>query len=48
MIPLVINHVTNPIDLAKKANPCLPNKEHKQEFESTQRNESDHCRSMYD
>ena len=29
--PLVINRDTNPGDLAKKANPCLRNEEHKQE-----------------
>ena len=34
--PLVINRVTDQVDLAKKANPCLQNEEHKQELESTQ------------
>ena len=29
--PLVINRVTDQVDLAKKANPCLRNEEHKQE-----------------
>ena len=29
--PLVINRDTNLVDLAKKANPCLRNEEHKQE-----------------
>ena len=33
--PQVINHVTKPVDLAKKANPCLRNEEHKQELERT-------------
>ena len=32
---LVINRVTNPVDLAKKANPCLRNEEHKKELKST-------------
>ena len=36
MTPQVINHVTKPVDLAKKANPCLQNEEHKQELERTQ------------
>ena len=31
----VINHVTKLVDLAKKDNPCLQNKEHKQELERT-------------
>ena len=31
--PLVINWDTDPVDLAKKANPYLRNKEHKQEQE---------------
>ena len=26
-----VNRVTDPVDLAKKANPCLRNEEHKQE-----------------
>ena len=34
--PLVINRGTAPVDLAKKANPCLQNKEHKQELQSMQ------------
>ena len=34
--PLVINRDTNPVDLTKKANPCLCNEEHKQEQESNQ------------
>ena len=34
--PLVINQVTDQVDLAKKANPCLRNEEHKQEQERTQ------------
>ena len=29
--PLVINQDTDLVDLAKKANPCLRNEEHKQE-----------------
>ena len=29
--PLVINQVMDQVDLAKKANPCLRNEEHKQE-----------------
>ena len=33
--PLVINQVTDQVDLAKKANPCLHNEEHKQEQERT-------------
>jgi len=33
--PLVINRVTKLVDLAKKANPCLRNEEHKQKLEST-------------
>ena len=36
--PLVINQVTDPVDLTKKANPCLRNEEHKQEQERTQTN----------
>ena len=36
--PLVINQVTDQVDLAKKANPCLRNKEHKQEQERKQPN----------
>ena len=40
--PLVINRVTDQVDLAKKANPCLRNEEHKQEQERTQPN----CRWM--
>ena len=31
--PLVINQDTDPVDLAKKANPYLRNEEHKQEQE---------------
>jgi hypothetical protein len=31
--PLVINRGHNPVDLTEKANPCLRNKEHKQELE---------------
>ena len=31
--PLVINRDTDPVDLAKNANPCLRNEEHKQEQE---------------
>jgi hypothetical protein len=34
--PQVINRVTKPVDLTKKANPCLQNEEHKQELERTQ------------
>ena len=34
--PLVINQVTDQVDLAKKANPYLRNEEHKQEQERTQ------------
>ena len=34
--PLVINRVTDQVDLAKKAIPYLRNVEHKQELESTQ------------
>jgi hypothetical protein len=34
--PRVINRVTKPVDHAKKANPCLRNEEHKQEFERMQ------------
>ncbi len=30
-LPLVINPVENPIDLAEKANPCIRIEEHKQE-----------------
>ena len=33
--PLVINQVTDQVDLTKKANPCLRNEEHKQEQERT-------------
>ena len=40
--PLVINQDMDPIDLAKKANPCLCNEEHKQEQERQQQN----CRWM--
>ena len=36
--PLVINQVTDQVDLAKKANPCLRNEEHKQEQERMQPN----------
>ena len=36
--PLVINRDTDPDDLAKKANPCLRNEEHKQEQERKQPN----------
>ena len=36
--PLVINRDTDPVDLAKKANPYLCNEEHKQEQERTQPN----------
>ena len=36
--PLVINRDTDSVDLAKKANLCLCNKEHKQEQERTQPN----------
>ena len=36
--PLVINRVSNQVDLAKKANPYLRNEEHKQEQERTQPN----------
>ena len=36
--PLVINRGTVPVDLAKKANPCLRNEEHKQEQERKQSN----------
>ena len=36
--PLVINQDTDPVDLAKKANPCLRNEEHKQEQERKQPN----------
>ena len=36
--PLVINRDTDPVDLTKKANPCLRNEEHKQEQERTQLN----------
>jgi hypothetical protein len=46
MTPLVINRATNPVDLPKKANLCHWNKEHKQELESMQLNESDNCRCM--
>jgi len=38
MTPLIINCVTNPVDLSKKANPGLRNTEHEQELESTQLN----------
>ena len=34
--PLVINRVSDQVDLTKKANPCLRNVEHKQELEITQ------------
>ena len=40
--PLVINRDTYPVDLTKKANPCLRNEEHKQEQERKQPN----CRLM--
>ena len=36
--PLVINRVTDQVDLAKKANPYPCNEEHKQEQERTQLN----------
>ena len=36
--PLVINQVTDQVDLAKKANLCLRNEEHKQEQERTEPN----------
>ena len=36
--PLVINWDMDLVDLAKKANPCLRNKEHKQEQERIQPN----------
>ena len=36
--PLVINRDMYPVDLAKKANPCLRNEEHKQEQERKQPN----------
>ena len=36
--PLVINWDMEPIDLAKKANPCLHNEEHKREQERKQPN----------
>ena len=36
--PLVINRVMDQVDLAKKANLCLRNKEHNQEQERTQPN----------
>jgi len=36
--PLVINRDTDPVDLTKKANPCLRNEEHKQEQERKQPN----------
>ena len=36
--PLVINRVTDQVDLAKKAIPYLRNEEHKQEQERTQPN----------
>ena len=36
--PLVINQVSDQVDLAKKANPYLCNKEHKQEQERKQLN----------
>ena len=32
--PLVINRVTKPVDLAKKANPSMRSEEHEQELES--------------
>ena len=38
MTPLVINCVTNQVDLTKKANPYLRNEEHKQELKSMQLN----------
>jgi hypothetical protein len=44
--PLVINHVTNQVDLTKKANPWLRNEERNQKLESTQLNKSDNCRCM--
>ena len=31
---LVINRVTKPVDLVKKANPCLWNEEHKQKLDT--------------
>ena len=34
--PLVINRVTNLVNLTKKANSCLRNEGHKQELERTQ------------
>ena len=40
--PLVINRDTDPVDLAKKANPCLHNEEHKQKQERKQPN----CKSL--
>ena len=40
--PLVINRYMDPVDLTKKANPCLRNEEHKQEQERKQPN----CRWM--
>ena len=36
--PLVINQVTDQVDLTNKANPYLCNEEHKQEQERTQPN----------
>jgi hypothetical protein len=36
MTPQVIKRVTKPVDLTKKANPCLRNKEHKQELKRMQ------------
>ena len=36
--PLVINRDMDPVDLTKKANPCLRNEEHKQEQERKQPN----------
>ena len=36
--PLVINRDTDPVDLAKQANPCLRKEEHKQEQERKQLN----------
>ena len=35
---LIINRDMDPVDLAKKANPCLRNEEHKQEQERKQQN----------
>ena len=36
--PLVINRDSDPVDLAKKDNPCLRNEKYKQEQERTQPN----------